>query len=279
MSTAYRLLSDPLLASISQILEKDSSIYWTPFVEKLGTELDLARKRKINPILNQVDDPVYTSICRAFQNEKLLLEWDRIIYLGCSAGGDLALRKLFSKIDFPHPPIIIAMHHNPGFVFLARITLANGVEERPLKVENDMSIKSNQIYFLPGDMIVGYSPSNTAFNLSPLQITQRFRPLIDNIFSIAGHRFGGQVVAAILTGMLDDGAQGLKDLYLNHGEVMIQDPNEADFSDMPKAAIKTAPQAKVVTIDGLAARINSLSRQHLAPKSFKSMFHSEAARA
>ena len=72
--------------------------------------------------------------------------------------------------------------------------------------------------------------------------------------------------------MLDDGAQGLKDVFLNHGESWIQDPATAAFDDMPKAAQTAVPAAKVMTLKGIADRINAHSRQYLRPRSFKSTF-------
>ena len=43
------------------------------------------------------------------------------------------------------------MHHNPGFSFLARFELANGVTHTPVLVETDMPIRGGEVYFLPGD--------------------------------------------------------------------------------------------------------------------------------
>ena len=244
---------------------------------RLAQELERSRKRQAKVAFEQQEDPVLTAVNRVFQAEKLRLDWERIIFLGCSAGGDRALRELFSQVEFPHLPIVITMHHNPGFLFLARLVMANGVEQLPVKIDNDMTIKSNRLYFVPGDKIVGYHNTDLAFKITPLEKKQRFRPLIDQVFSLAGRRFGSRMVGVIMTGMLDDGAAGLKDSFLNHGTVWIQDPSTALFADMPKAALKAVPSAKVLSIAAIAERINAHSREYLVPKSFKAFFQTAQA--
>lgn len=277
MTLSQRFFQDPLLAAVFRVLEKDSTTSWTPLLVRLGQELERSRKRQVNVVFAQQEDPVLTAINRVFQAEKLRLDWERIIFFGCSAGGDRALRELLGQVEFPHLPIVVTMHHNPGFLFLSRLLLANGVEQLPEKIDSDMAIKSNRIYFVPGDKIIGYHNSDLAFRVTPLEKKQRFRPLIDQVFSMAGQRFGDRMVGVILTGMLDDGANGLKDSCLNHGVALIQDPSTAMFPDMPRAAIRAVPSAKVLPLNAIAERINAWSREYLMPKSFKAFFLTDQA--
>ncbi len=273
MNPAERCFQDPLLAEVQQVLAKDTGTSWSLLLARLAVELHHARQRSGSTLFSYQEDPVLASVNRVFREEKVQLYWEKIIYLGCSAGGDVALRTLFGYINYPHVPVVIAMHHNPGFRFLARLELANGVTHTPVHVETDMPIRGGEIYFLPGDKWIGYNPSNPSFQLAPLTGKQRFRPLIDQVFSTAGQRFGRQVAGIILSGMLNDGAQGLKDVFLNHGETWIQDPAAAAFDDMPRAAQTAVPVAKIMTLKGIADRINAHSRQYLMPRSYKSSFH------
>ena len=272
MSDFSSIYTDPLLGAIYQVLHKHPDIPKGRFLEQLSREVERSRNRRENNIFDRKDDPVLTSIERMMQSEHIQFKWEKIIYIGCSAGGDVTLRALFEKIDYPHIPIVIAMHHNPGFLFLAKLKLANGVDQYPVLIEDDVTIKSGKIYFVPGEKILGYHLHNPAFKLTELAGKQRFRPLIDQIFSIAGQRFRDRIVAIILTGMLDDGAAGLKDIYLNHGQVMVQTPNTAMFKDMPTAAAASVPSAKQLNIDQLANEINTISRRYLTPASFDSIF-------
>ncbi|MEE9465904.1 MAG: chemotaxis protein CheB [Candidatus Neomarinimicrobiota bacterium] len=277
MTLPQRFFQDPLLAAVFRVLSKDSTTSWTPLLVRLARELERSRKRQANVAFEQQEDPVLTAVNRVLQVEKVRLDWERIIFLGCSAGGDRALRELLRQVEYPHLPMVITMHHNPGFLFLSRLLMANGVEQLPEKVDNDMTIKSNRLYFVPGDKIVGYHNSDLAFKITPLEKKQHFRPLIDQVFSLAGRRFGSRMVGVIMTGMLDDGVSGLKDSFLNHGEALVQDPSTALFPDMPNAAIKAVPSAKVLSLAAIADRINVHSREYLVPKSFKAFFQTAQA--
>lgn len=272
MSLTERFFQDPLLAAINRVLAKETSTSWAPLLVGLAKELERARQRQANLSFAPQEDPVLTAVNRFLQVEKVRIDWHKIIYLGCSAGGDLALREVLRGVDYPHLPIVITMHHNAKFLFLSKLIMANGVEQQPQKIDSDLAIKSGRIYFMPGDKIVGYHQTDPSFKITPLVKKQRFRPLIDQVFTLAGRRFGSRVVAVILTGMLRDGAAGLKDIYLNHGETLVQNPDSAMFSDMPRAALATVPTAKVLSLSGIADRINAYSREYLVPKSFKSMF-------
>lgn len=272
MSLTERFFQDPLLAAINRVLAKETSTSWAPLLVGLAKELERARQRQANLSFAPQEDPVLTAVNRFLQVEKVRIDWHKIIYLGCSAGGDLALREVLRGVDYPHLPIVITMHHNAKFLFLSKLIMANGVEQQPQKIDSDLAIKSGRIYFMPGDKIVGYHQTDPSFKITPLVKKQRFRPLINQVFTLAGRRFGSRVVAVILTGMLRDGAAGLKDIYLNHGETLVQNPDSAMFSDMPRAALATVPTAKVLSLSGIADRINAYSREYLVPKSFKSMF-------
>ena len=265
--------SDPLLSEFQRILVQKGPTSWSALLGRLADELAHARQRKQTRVdFSQREDPVKVSINRVLREHQVQLHWEKIAYLGCSAGGDVSLRTLFSYIAYPHIPIIIAMHHNPGFRFLAKLNMANGIAQQPIIVEHDMSIKSGELYFVPGDQLIGYHANDRSFQLSPPPSKRRFRPLIDQVFSVAGQRFHRQAIGVIMSGMLNDGAAGLKDMFLNHSDVLIQEPMTALFDDMPKAALEAVPTAEVLSLKGIADRINACSRQFLIPRSYKTIF-------
>ena len=154
---------------------------------------------------------------------------------------------------------------------MSGFSLTNGLTQLPREVQTDMAIKSGEVYFVPGGYTLGYHLTNNAFRLSPLNSEVRFRPVIDQVFATTGIRFGKKVGAAILSGMLYDGAKGLRDIFLNHGEVVIQAPETAMFADMPNSALATVPTAKVRSLQLMAAWINSLTRDYVRARSYSSM--------
>ncbi|MCQ8186405.1 chemotaxis protein CheB [Parvularcula maris] len=86
-----------------------------------------------------------------------------------------------------------------------------------------------------------------------------FRPAIDPLFRSAAVYKRSQAVGIVLTGMLDDGAAGLRQLRRSGGLAIVQDPKEAPFPSMPAEALKAVEEAEVLTGEKIAARMIELA--------------------
>jgi len=155
------------------------------------------------------------------------------------------------------------MHHNPGFQFMSKFEMKNGVFQRPVSPKDGEPIRSGSIYFLAGDKSYGFRMSTKSFSVTPLLKQLKFRPDIDTVFKQAATSFKAMAMGVVMTGMLSDGAEGLQAMGLNRCATWIQDPSTAMFKDMPLAAKEKAPFAKIGTIKQIAERINMISRQSL----------------
>jgi two-component system chemotaxis response regulator CheB len=85
------------------------------------------------------------------------------------------------------------------------------------------------------------------------------RPAINPLFRSAALDCGPRAVGVILTGMLDDGAAGLRAIKLCGGTTVVQDPAHAAAPSMPRAALANGPVDHVVAIDALAGLLNRLA--------------------
>src|SRR5690606_2074824 len=64
-------------------------------------------------------------------------------------------------------------------------------------------------------------------------VENHWRPSIDVLFRTAAAAYGSCVIGVILTGLLDDGTSGMSAIQRSGGICIVQDPKEAEFSDMP----------------------------------------------
>lgn len=89
----------------------------------------------------------------------------------------------------------------------------------------------------------------------------RHRPSIDAMFdSAAGAR---SAVVLVLSGVLDEGAVGAALVASGGGQVLVQDPAEAEFPGMPAAALRAVPEATLLTRTTIVSTITTAVEQAL----------------
>jgi two-component system, chemotaxis family, protein-glutamate methylesterase/glutaminase len=78
------------------------------------------------------------------------------------------------------------------------------------------------------------------------------RPSADVLFNSAAHEFGARTVAVLMTGMGEDGAEGMGAVKAAGGLTIAQSPETCVVHGMPKAAIDRGYALRVVPLDALA---------------------------
>jgi len=86
------------------------------------------------------------------------------------------------------------------------------------------------------------------------------RPSINALFRSAAVAYGSRVVGVILTGALEDGATGLWWVKRMGGLVVVQDPAEAEFGQMPQMALNHVPADHVAPSSGVGSILTGLVR-------------------
>ncbi len=93
--------------------------------------------------------------------------------------------------------------------------------------------------------------------LSPGPRVNRHRPAVDVMFASAAEWVAAWTVGVVLSGALDDGAVGAALIDVAGGQVLVQDPSEAEFTGMPTAALAAASGARAVSVRQLAGEIRN----------------------
>lgn len=166
-----------------------------------------------------------------------------IVVVGASAGGFQALKSLFSELPGNlEASFFVVLHIAPDSTsHLA--SLLNKASSLAIKnPEDGEKIQPGHVYIAPPDRHLLVKDDFIRLYRGPGE--NRHRPAIDPLFRSAAVTYNRQVLGVILSGLLDDGSSGLLAVKHCGGITMVQDPNDAQYPDMPRNAI-----AAVETVD------------------------------
>ncbi len=182
---------------------------------------------------------------------------DKICLVGASTGGTEALR-VFLEAQPPGCPPIAIVQHMPEHFTAAFANRLNGICRITVKEAKDGdSMLRGQALIAPGDkhMLLKRSGAKYYVEVKAGPLVSRHRPSVDVLFR-SGARYGGaNVVAAIMTGMGDDGAKGMKELHGVGAYTIAQDEATSVVFGMPQEAIKMGGVHKVMPLQNIAGEI------------------------
>lgn len=126
--------------------------------------------------------------------------------------------------------------------------------------ESHEPLEGGVIYFAPAGYHLMISREKV-FELSVDEPVRFSRPSIDVFFETAAEAFGPKLAAIVLSGANDDGARGALSVREAGGSVLIQDPSQAKYPQMPESARKTVPGAQVMNVAGVLEFMNRWERR------------------
>lgn len=182
----------------------------------------------------------------------------KLIAIGASYGGLDALKLLVGQ--FPETfetPMVVVLHigNNNIKTFLSH--LGKNKHFRVKEAEEKEQIKINTIYFAPPNYHLQIEDEKT-LSLSTAEKVNFSRPAIDVLFETAAWTFKNQVLGVLLTGSNSDGTEGLKAIKKYGGTTIVENPETAFASTMPRAAINKCKPDFVLDLDQIASKISEL---------------------
>ncbi len=188
---------------------------------------------------------------------------DNVIALGASTGGTEALSSLLAALPRELPGIVIVQHMPAGFTraFAERLNQCSPLEIR--EARHGEPLVPGVALVAPGDRHVRVRGSARRYfvTLDDGPEVSRHRPSVDVLFSSLARAAGPNAVAALLTGMGNDGAKGLLELRRAGARTLAQDEASSVIFGMPREAIELGAVEQVVGLDGMAqAIVGALAR-------------------
>jgi len=187
---------------------------------------------------------------------------EKIIVIGASTGGTEAIRKVLEPMPHDSPGIVVVQHMPQGFTASFAQRLNEGCRINVREAKDGDSILRGHAIIAPGNFhtIIKRSGARYYVEVRDGPLVARHRPSVDVMFRSAARYGGSNVVAAILTGMGDDGAAGMKELHDAGAYTIAQDEKTCVVYGMPAAAVKKGGVDKVLPLELITAElINSCS--------------------
>lgn len=181
-----------------------------------------------------------------------------IVTIGASAGGVIALQRFFEAIPEQTGAVfVVVMHLDPERRSELPEILAGRTRMPVTQVNRTEKLEADHVYVIPPDrrvQLIDHKISAAEFD----EPRGRRAP-IDLFFRSAAERVGDGF-AVVLSGAGSDGAIGVRAVKEAGGIILVQDPQEAEYSSMPRSAIASGVADFILPVRDLAVRLVELIR-------------------
>jgi two-component system chemotaxis response regulator CheB len=189
---------------------------------------------------------------------------DKLIAIGASTGGTQAITEVIMGMPESVPGIVIVQHMPPMFTKSFSVRLNDMARVQVKEAEHGDRILRGTVYIAPGGrhMAVRRSGGMYYIELSDGPPVNFVKPAVDILFRSVAQQVGKNAVGAILTGMGEDGARGLKEMRDRGAQTFAQDEATSVVFGMPKKAIDMGAAERVLPLQQIGrALIDAIQHQ------------------
>jgi len=182
---------------------------------------------------------------------------DKVVAIGASTGGTEALRIVLESMPPDAPGLVVVQHMPEGFTaaFAQRLNQICRIEVK--EAANGDRITSGRALIAPGNLhiMVRRNGAQYIVDVADGPLVSRHRPSVDVLFRSVAQSAGPNAVGVIMTGMGNDGAEGLLEMSRAGAYTLAQDEASCVVFGMPKEAIERGAVDRVVGLSGIATAI------------------------
>jgi two-component system chemotaxis response regulator CheB len=191
---------------------------------------------------------------------------DRVLAIGSSTGGVLAIETVLRSLPRTTPGIVIVQHMPETFTaaFAERL---NGICQMEVKEARDGDrVIPGRVLIAPGGRHMQLMRSGAQYVVAVRDgpLVNRHKPSVDVLFKSVAQHAGRNAAGVILTGMGDDGARGLLEMRQAGARTAAQDEASCVVYGMPREAFRMGAADDVVPLDGVAGWLCEVSSMALS---------------
>lgn len=196
------------------------------------------------------------------RSKALIRTTDKVVVVGASTGGTDAIKQLLESLPLDAPGMVIVQHMPEHFTsaFAKRL---NSICRVTVKEAHDGdTVRTGRVLIAPGNRhtLLRRSGARYYVEVTDGPLVSRHRPSVDVLFRSAAQFAGRNAVGVIMTGMGDDGAQGLLELRDAGGATIAQDEYTSIVFGMPKEAIRLNAVKRVLPLQSIAGAVLEATR-------------------
>jgi two-component system, chemotaxis family, protein-glutamate methylesterase/glutaminase len=184
-----------------------------------------------------------------------------LVVVGASTGGTDALWAFLTAMPTECPPIVVVQHMPEGFTRAFAQRLNNFCEINVKEAQDGDKLQPGQALIAPGNFHTVLERKGAGWCVRVIDgaLVSRHRPSVDVLFRSAAAAAGSTAVGVIMTGMGDDGAQGLKEMREAGAATIAQDEATCVVFGMPREAIARGAADFVLPLQLIAGRTLELT--------------------
>jgi two-component system, chemotaxis family, protein-glutamate methylesterase/glutaminase len=191
------------------------------------------------------------------QRRTAMPNWpSRVVAIGISTGGPNALQYLFSQLPADFPGCILVVQHMPeGFteMFARRLDECSAIEVK--EAQSGDLLLAGRALVCPGNRHIKVrrmEHGNVAILVDQPRVNGH-RPSANVLFHSVAQEFGSSAIGVLMTGMGDDGAEGMGAIQAAGGMTIAQSPDTCIVDSMPRSAIERGFAGRVVSLSSLSS--------------------------
>jgi two-component system chemotaxis response regulator CheB len=214
----------------------------------------MARPKRRSAPVNADKRHTADAVLPARMRAPLSVTTDKVVAVGTSTGGTEALRVLLMALPLDAPGFVVVQHMPELFTagFAERLNQICQVDVR--EARDGDRVRPGCVLIAPGNRhtLIVRNGAQYAVKITDGPLVSRHRPSVDVLFRSVAQAVGANAVGVLMTGMGDDGAEGLLEMKRAGAATIAQDEATCVVFGMPRAAIDRGAVDEVLPLTRIA---------------------------
>jgi two-component system, chemotaxis family, protein-glutamate methylesterase/glutaminase len=185
---------------------------------------------------------------------------EKVIVIGASTGGPPVIEDILMALSSDLPAAILVAQHMPEFFISKFSNRLNNLSQLKIKqAEDGDKIRNGEVLVVPCDFKIK-GGSKKFISIEKDSGYDGANPSINNAMMSVVKEYKDKTIGIILTGMGEDGKEGMKEIKKFGGYTIAQDPKTAAINSMPEAVIEAGLADKVLSPAKIIGKIVELTK-------------------